>query len=71
MKLRTRLNLVVAGLTATFVVVLAAEEIRSARNAKPAGTLRGSLKDGTAVVLLYAPDYAALEPLARNLALEK
>ena len=31
MKLRTRLNLVVAGLTATFVVVLMAEEIRSTR----------------------------------------
>jgi len=31
MKLRTRLNLVVAGLTATFVVVLVAEEIRSTR----------------------------------------
>jgi two-component system sensor histidine kinase UhpB len=31
MKLRTRLNLVVAGLTATFVVVLTAEEIRSSR----------------------------------------
>ncbi|MGH8221239.1 MAG: histidine kinase [Steroidobacteraceae bacterium] len=32
MKLRTRLNLVVAGLTAVFVLVLAAEEIHSARN---------------------------------------
>jgi len=31
MKLRTRLNLVVAGLTATFVVVLIAEELRSTR----------------------------------------
>ena len=31
MKLRTRLNLVVAGLTATFVVVLIGEEIRSTR----------------------------------------
>jgi len=31
MKLRTRLNLVVAGLTAVFVIVLAAEEIQSAR----------------------------------------
>jgi len=31
MKLRTRLNLVVAGLTAVFVLVLAGEELRSAR----------------------------------------
>jgi len=31
MKLRTRLNLVVAGLTVTFVVVLIGEEIRGTR----------------------------------------
>lgn len=47
------------------------EEIRRARAETPAGTLRGTLADGTRVTLLYAPDAESLRPLAESLTLDR